>query len=111
MFEHQAGKSGIKTFVIKRKRTRPRLHVARPTAPLDRNRNLCRRRINPGHRTTGRRQRPRYLTVSGADVENRRNPCKFSHHERNDLVFIFRVGAVGETINPPLSMLFPQTAR
>ena len=73
-----------------------------------RHRDLVACRVDTCHLCARSGKNPRDLTVTGANIENAFDPSEFTGNERNDLVLVFRIGAVGEPFDPPRRMLLPQ---
>jgi hypothetical protein len=48
------------------------------------------------------------LAISATHVENMIHTQKFFGRQRQDLFFVLGIGSVGEPVNPPLSVFFPQ---
>jgi len=70
--------------------------------------DLRARRLDADHGCcTHRHPEPGELPLAGADVEETCDPGEVLAHERDDLLFVLRVGAVGEAVLPPLGVRVP----
>ena len=48
------------------------------------------------------------LTVAATDVEDLSEASQIRHGHRDDLFFVFRIGALGEPFDPPVGIVLPQ---
>lgn len=108
VLEHQARHHGIERSVRERQLVRSGLQVARPTAALVCDANLIPGRVDADNSCTSGRHHPRYLAVTATHVENRLSIRKLGRGEREDLLHVLRVGALGEAVDPPLRVVLPQ---
>ena len=49
-----------------------------------------------------------YLPLTGADIEDAVGAPQPLRGQREDLLLVLRVGAVGEAVLPPVGVLFPE---
>ena len=55
-------------------------------------------------------EQPADLAVAAADVEHRLEAGQLVRRERQDLLLVLGVGAVGEAVDPPVGVLLPEIA-
>jgi len=111
VLEHQTCERSVKALIAEWQRECARLHITRPAASMCRNRDLCRCRVNTSHCAPRRCECTRNLAITRTDIKHLWHTGKFAYDKGDDLIFIFGVSPIGESIDPPLSMLFPQTPR
>ena len=67
--------------------------------------------VDPHDPSTDRSQHPADLAIATSDVEDRPGIAELRGREREDLLFVFGVGARREPVDPPLGVVFPQIPR
>jgi hypothetical protein len=108
VFEHEADDNGVEQRRRERQRVRGRAPVQHATAALGRDDELSPRRINADdQRCPALGRKARDLSLTRADVEHALRAREQRRRERKDLLFVFRIGAVGEPVLPPRRMAFP----
>ena len=109
VLEHQAGERGVERAVGERQVSRIGSAVVHASPTAGRFDDLAAGGVDAddlGH-TLGAQQ-PRDLALAGPDVEQAAPVGQQRHRQRQDLLFVFCIGAGGELVLPPLGVLLPQ---
>ena len=115
VFEHEARDSGVEGLVGEGQRPGTRTGVARTAGPFGGNTDTVPRRIDPHDRDrtvdlgawqAGRE--PADLAVTAPDVEHAASARQLGGGHRQDLFLVLGIGAVGESVDPPIGVLLPQ---
>ncbi len=109
MLEHETGDHRVEARICERQRRRARAPVHRSPAPLGRDDDLGVGRVDADdERRAGTDCEPRDLALPASDVEHPSRAGEVGRCEREDLLGVLRVGAVGEAVLPPASVDLPE---
>ena len=108
VFEHEAGDHGVERSGGERERGRFRSGVVRSPAAFVSHPDLVPRRIDADHPRAGSSEHPADLPVTAPEVEDPIESCEFGAGERQDLLDVLRIGALGEALDPPVGVYLPQ---
>ncbi len=108
VLEHEARHAGIEAGVGEGQLIGGRSQIVRATSPLMGDTDLIPGRVDADHVRPAGRQHPADLPVTAADVEDRAGPGQLGRSQRQDLLLVLGVGAIGEAVDPPPGVVFPQ---
>jgi hypothetical protein len=108
VLERQAQQHGVERGVAARQRLRARSRVERAAAAVTSDADLRRGRIEPDDLDTERSDVAGDLAFAASDVEYPSRVPEMASDQREDLLFVFEVGAGGELALPPSGVLFPE---
>jgi hypothetical protein len=83
-------------------------HVHRSPAALVGDTDLVPGRIDADHRLPPSSQHPADLAVAAPDVEHAIESRQLGARQRQDLLDVLRIGALGEPVDPPVGVVLPQ---
>ena len=112
VLEHQARDRGVEARVGERQALGGGAHVTRTAAALGRDAAAARasdRRRRPSAPSFDRE--PGDLALTGADVDHALRAGEALGREREDLLLVLGVDAVGEAVLPPAGVLLPEVRR
>ncbi len=91
-----------------RQRRSPGSSVGRSPAALVGHPDLVPRRVDADDPGAQPGQQPADLPVTAAEIEHPTEAIEFRRRERQDLFDVLRVGALGESLDPPVRVRLPQ---
>ena len=95
MLEREACEHGVDAAIRHRQLLGTRTRVPRPAAAVTCLCDLWAAGVEPDHVDAGGGELPRHLTFAAPDVEHPTRAAQVLHHERDDLLLVLDVGAVG----------------
>lgn len=111
VFEHETRHGGVEARIGKRQFGRARSHVRRSPAALARDADLVPGRVDAHNVGARGGEEPTDLSITAADVEYTAEARQLLERHRQNLLDVLRVSALGEAVDPPLGMGFPQIVR
>ena len=108
VFEHQTRNDGIERGVGERELGCLRSCEHRSPTVFVRHRDLVPRRIDTDHTGPFGGEQPTDLAVTAAEVEDAIRAIELGGGQRQDLLDVLRVGALGESLDPPVGVRLPQ---
>ncbi len=111
VFEHEARDDGVEGPRCERQGFGRPARVGDASGAFLRDPELSPRRIGADRERRAELHRePRDLPFPGTDVEDALRSCEALRGQRQDLLFVLGVSAVGEAVLPPLGVPFPEVA-
>ena len=111
VLEREACEHGVDTAIRHRQLLGTRTRVPRPAAALRRPCDLRTAGVEADHVDAGGGELPRHLAFAAPDVEHPTRAAQVLHHERDDLLLVLDVGAVGVLPLPPRRARVPASPR
>ena len=111
VFEHETRDRGVERAVGKRQRGSAGTGVVRSPVPVGGDAHTVPGRVDPDHVGSLARCEAADLAVTTPDVEHAPGPVEFGRRKRHDLLDVLRIGTLGETVDPPVGVGFPQVVR